>query len=240
MYTKALDTSRNSAGELQKQQDIYMESTEAHLQRLATEAEKTYAILFDQDSVRGFIDLMQQALALINSYLNGLGGGMKTVATLGLQVSNIFSKQISESITRQLENSRIQNEAKDTAKLKEDIIASRGYDKETGLSLEQQAALDKEYEYAEKIASVRKALTSEEYKELTAQQAQIGNLEEQIKHYHEIEKEIDKIANKYNMVLGTEDDFNAALEESSDEAKQLNKMLKNLEHRDDTPESQAD
>ena len=240
MYTKALDTSRNSAGELQKQQDIYMESTEAHLQRLATEAEKTYSILFNQDDVRGFIDLMQQALALVNSYLNGLGGGMKTVATLGLQVSNIFSKQISESITRQLENSRIQNEAKDTAKLKEDIIASRGYDKETGLSLEQQAALDKEYEYAEKIASVRKALTSEEYKELTAQQAQIGNLEEQIKHYHEIEKEIDKIANKYNMVLGTEDDFNAALEESSDEAKQLNKMLKNLEHRDDTPESQAD
>ena len=240
MYTDALETSANAAGTLQKQQDIYMESTAAHLEQLATEAEKTYAILFDQDSIRGFIDLMQEALSLVNSYLNGLGGGMKTVATLGLQVSNIFSKQISESITRQLENSRIQEQAKDTAKIKEDIIANRGYNKETGLSLEQEAALNKEYEYAEKIASVRKALTSEEYKELTAQQAQIGKLEEQIKHYHEIEKEIDKIANKYNMILGTEDDFNAALEESADEAEQLDKMLKKLEHKNDTPESRED
>lgn len=241
MYTKALDTSRNSAGELQKQQDIYMESTEAHLQRLATEAEKTYSILFNQDDVRGFIDLMQQALALVNSYLNGLGGGMKTIATLGLQVSNIFSKQISESITRQLENSRIQNESQDIAKLKEDVINSRGYDQNTGLNQEQEAALDKELEYAKEIASVRKVLTEEEYKELTAQQEEIGNLEEQIQHYKRIEKEVDAIAQKYNMVLATEDDFNAALEDTQNEAKRLNKLIKNIDSGDwnNTSETQA-
>lgn len=241
MYQEALETSKNSAGELQKQQDIYMESTEAHLQQLATEAEKTYAILFDQDSVRGFIDLMQQALALVNSYLNGLGGGMKTVATLGLQVSNIFSKQISESITRQLENNRIQNESQDIAKLKEDVINSRGYDQKTGLNQEQEAALDKELKYAKEIASVRKVLTEEEYKELTAQQEEIGNLEEQIQHYKHIEKEVDAIAQKYNMVLATEDDFNAALEDTQNEAKRLNKLIKNIDSGDwnNTSETQA-
>ena len=36
MYTKAVDDSRNAVGELQKEQDIYMESTAAHLKQLQT------------------------------------------------------------------------------------------------------------------------------------------------------------------------------------------------------------
>jgi hypothetical protein len=38
MYTNALNESANAAGTLQKQQDIYMESTDAHLQKLRTTA----------------------------------------------------------------------------------------------------------------------------------------------------------------------------------------------------------
>ena len=86
-YKEALDMSVNSAGELQKEQDIYMQSTKAHLEQLATEAEKTYSILFDQDSIRGFIDIMNDALSLLNSYLKGLGGGMQTITTLGLHLN---------------------------------------------------------------------------------------------------------------------------------------------------------
>ena len=48
MYTDALETSANAAGTLQHQQDIYMESVEAHLQKMRTEAEETYKILFDK------------------------------------------------------------------------------------------------------------------------------------------------------------------------------------------------
>ena len=62
MYTDAIETSKNSTGELQKQQDIYMESTEAHLQQLRTEAEKTYKTLFDDTAVKAMTDALTRII----------------------------------------------------------------------------------------------------------------------------------------------------------------------------------
>ena len=42
MYEKAMNTSANAAGTLQKQQDTYMESMEAHLEQLSTSGERVY------------------------------------------------------------------------------------------------------------------------------------------------------------------------------------------------------
>lgn len=66
MYTSALNDSKNAAGELQKEQDIYMESTKAHLEQLSTEAERTYDILFDQNAVNGMSDAMTGLLSIFN------------------------------------------------------------------------------------------------------------------------------------------------------------------------------
>ena len=62
MYTQAIETSKNSTGELQKQQDIYMESTEAHLQQLRTEAERTYKTLFDDTAVKTMTDALTRTI----------------------------------------------------------------------------------------------------------------------------------------------------------------------------------
>ena len=62
MYTQAIETSKNSTGELQKQQDIYMESTEAHLQQLRTEAERTYKTLFDDTAVKTMTDALTRII----------------------------------------------------------------------------------------------------------------------------------------------------------------------------------
>ena len=104
MYTNALETSANAAGTLQKQQDIYMESTAAHLQQLSTEAEKTYDILFDQKTVNGFTDALTGLLGVFNDLLAGLGGGIKDFTFFGSTVANIFNKQIGNAIERQIEN----------------------------------------------------------------------------------------------------------------------------------------
>ena len=77
MYTDAIETSSNAIGTLQKQQDIYMESTAAHLKKLSTEAERTYDILFDQDAVNGFSDALTDVLSIFNNLLAGLGGRFK-------------------------------------------------------------------------------------------------------------------------------------------------------------------
>lgn len=100
MYSKALDDSKNSAGALQKQQDIYMESTEAHLQKLATEAERTYDILFDENAVKTMSSALTGLLGIMNSFFAGLGGGLNAFSFVGMSAANLFSSQISDAITQ--------------------------------------------------------------------------------------------------------------------------------------------
>ena len=77
-----------------------MESFEAHLQKLSTEAERTYSILFDADSAKGFIDLVTGGFSKINDVLADMGGGLHTVVGLLGQVGTIFSKQLTTEMIR--------------------------------------------------------------------------------------------------------------------------------------------
>lgn len=104
MYTKSLKVSQESAGALQKQQDIYMESTEAHLQQMRTEAQRTYDIVFNQDTVNSFADALTSALKQFNDYISGIDGGMNALLSIGAQVANLYRKQIGEALVRQADN----------------------------------------------------------------------------------------------------------------------------------------
>ena len=103
-YTQELKISQNAFGTLQKQQDIYMETTKAHLQQLTTEAERTYAILFDKKTVDGFYDSTQGLLDELNDWLEGLGGGFNAIINLASQLGIIFRKQIADSLVRNINN----------------------------------------------------------------------------------------------------------------------------------------
>ena len=97
-YREALEMSANAAGTLQEQQDIYMESTAAHLKQLSTEAERTYDILFDQDTVNAFADTLTALLDKFNDFIAGLGGGTNAFIYFGSVATNIFKKQIAGGI----------------------------------------------------------------------------------------------------------------------------------------------
>ena len=103
MYNKSLQISIDSAGTLQEQQDIYMESVTAHLQQMRTEAEKTYDILFDTDTVNGFIDTFTGLNSVLNTFLKGLGGGANDFVNFGALLSNIFNKQIAHGINNTIQ-----------------------------------------------------------------------------------------------------------------------------------------
>ena len=47
-----IERASSATGTLNQQQAIYAESVEAHLQKLSTEAEKTYSLLFDEDALK--------------------------------------------------------------------------------------------------------------------------------------------------------------------------------------------
>ena len=61
MYTNALNESVNAVGELQHEQDIYMESTQAHLQQLSTAWQRVYDSAIDNGKANGVIDLLTGA-----------------------------------------------------------------------------------------------------------------------------------------------------------------------------------
>ena len=98
MYTDALETSANAAGTLNKQQDIYMESTKAHLQQLNTAQEDLYKSLFDTDSINTIADAFKGLIELTTSWIDGLGGGIGLLQNISALIPKIFSKQIAKGI----------------------------------------------------------------------------------------------------------------------------------------------
>ena len=199
--TDALETSANAAGTLQKQQDIYMESTAAHLQQLSTEAERTYDILFDQNTVNNFVDIFKDALGIFNDYIEGIGGGTNVFLNLGMVAANVFNKQIGSAINTQIKN--LESFKNNLAQIKaqqdfsQDILQRQALDIATANhgpnEYISKAGLEKQAEITKRTLEVRKALTQQQYNELQNLQKQVGQLQTKIDYlnqYKEIAKKI--------------------------------------------------
>ena len=176
-YTKAIETSSKAAGTLQKQQDIYMESTKAHLQTLSTEAERTYDILFNQDTVNGFADTLTGVLTVFNDFIEGIGGGGKAILYFGSLVANVFNQQISQSILKARENFQASIANKKGGQLKEQVIEAgvAQVNQMSGTGIDQGTeAYQAQLNAAKKIFDVRKGLTQQQYQETIEINKQIG------------------------------------------------------------------
>ena len=104
MYEEAKSTSKGGAGELQKQQDIYMESMEAHLNQLQAEAEELYQTLLDPEGLNPLIDALTGVVGLVENLIESLGGGAGLLRTVGAIGFNVFGKQITKGITGTIHN----------------------------------------------------------------------------------------------------------------------------------------
>ena len=204
-YTEALDISRNSAGELQKQQDIYMESTEAHLQQMQAEAEKTYSVLFNQEQAREFIDLVTGGLSTINKYLNGLntgalGGVLGQLGTLG---ANLFSNQIASGISTGLENRRKDIQNLNTLELQEDILA-RGV-RSSGKTEAEWAPEDEYFTNRKNLLDARKGLGVEQYQQLVDKSKEIlathEKIADQLEEWDNITEKLPGLEKQYKQQL---------------------------------------
>ena len=104
MYTKAVDDSRNAVGELQKEQDIYMESTAAHLKQLQTAWERVYDAAVDNGKANGIIDVLTGLTNGVANWVEAMGSGTNVLLTLGSVATSVFSKQIASSINTTIAN----------------------------------------------------------------------------------------------------------------------------------------
>ena len=103
-YQEALGVSQNSLGTLQRQQDIYMESTEAHLQQLSTAAEGVFDSLIDNEGINKLIDSFTSLVGLIEKFIDSIGGGKSVLLGLGSILTNIFSKNIAQTFSPVIQN----------------------------------------------------------------------------------------------------------------------------------------
>ena len=81
-YTKTLNTSIGAVGTLQEQQDIYMESTAAHLEKLGTAWEKVFDAFFNNEGMNSLIDFGTTLTNLLGNFVDGVGGGLNLLTGL--------------------------------------------------------------------------------------------------------------------------------------------------------------
>lgn len=178
MYTEALNTSRNAAGTLQEQQDTYMESTTAHLQQLSTEAEKTYDILFNQDTVNGFTDALTKMLSVFNSFVS-VSGSISPLGSVGNVLGNIFSKQIARGISQQVQNKERLDSNKTDIQIKEEAL--KDYARQ-GVFFKDAGTKDVEKSYRA-IYKILPLISEEEQEQYLTAQKRNGEIKDTLSYY---------------------------------------------------------
>lgn len=104
MYERAMTTSVNAAGTLSAQQAIYLDSLEAHLEKLSTTAEDLYSSLFDEETLKDFIDGLTVAVQGIDNFVEGIGGMKGVLLGAGVVFTRVMHGQIVSSISQATEN----------------------------------------------------------------------------------------------------------------------------------------
>ena len=210
MYTKSLNESANAAGALQNQQDIYMERTEAHLQQLRTETQRTYDILFNPETANGFIDAFTGVTELFNNFIEGIGGGGKALLYLGSIAGMVFNEQIARGINNVKQNWQVFMANLKGEELKKQLIAE-GVSKanaQGGTGIEDgSAGYEAQLQAAKQVFDVRRGLTQEQYNETLEINKQIGLTANKVAEL-EKEKAITEEMKKNLSLIGVDENAN--------------------------------
>ena len=101
-----IQMAREATGSLQEQQDKYMESTEAHLNKLTASTERLMDALIDDEGINGLIDALTSVTDLLANFIEGIGGGSAAMLMLGSIGTKVFNKHIAEGLAVTVSNLR--------------------------------------------------------------------------------------------------------------------------------------
>ena len=230
MYTGALNTSATAMGTLQEQQDIYMESTKAHLQQLSTEVEKTYSTLLNTDVINGVTDALTGVLGQFNDFIEGLGGGGQALLNFGAIATRVFDKQIANSILRMQKNLEIAktNKAADEAKTKilEDETKRQNQISNADIDAES-AGFKAQVEAAREVHAIRNSLTQEQYQETLEIQKQIALETNKLETLKEQQLAAQDFTEEQRYYKDLSSSFDDDIQDQIDREKEKNKELEN-------------
>lgn len=106
MYTNALKTSADAAGTLNRQNETYLESTEAHLKQLTAAQEKFQDSLLNASTINDVSDALSGLFDILSKITDSIGGGKGLLLELGAILTRVFNKQIAENLMPLINNFR--------------------------------------------------------------------------------------------------------------------------------------
>lgn len=113
-FQQNLNTAASATGELNKQQEIYLESTQAHLDKLSASTERLYSSLIDSEGLNDLIDIFSGLVTGVSEYTEAIGGSKSVLLQLGNLATKAFGRTLSQGIATSVMNFRQLNEqAKD-------------------------------------------------------------------------------------------------------------------------------
>ena len=189
MYEKALDTSRNSMGTLQEQQDIYMESTEAHIQVLQTQWEDFYDSILDTNTINNIFTFFTDIVKVLTKLADSIGGFKGLLLGLGSVLTRTFSGQISTSIADMI--IKFTNARDNAAMLNAELEMTREWGASKGLFSE---AIDEIVELKKHTQQYYDVMSQDEIEH-------INNLIEEAAELEIIKQEQESIAKGYQESL---------------------------------------
>lgn len=134
-YQSALNVSQKAAGTLQKQQNVYLESTTAHINELNTAWDSLYHSTLDADTINSVTDGLKVLVKLTDNWIQSIGGGKGALLNLGAIATNVFSKQIASSIAISINNLKSERqeieEIQARLKLTDEVRNNKAYDEES-------------------------------------------------------------------------------------------------------------
>ena len=222
MYNKALETSRESTGTLQQQQDIYMESTAAHIQKLKTQWEDFYDSLLDSDTINDVLDGLTKVAALFTQFIDSIGGGKNAILMLGSTLTSVFSKQLGTEIGNLI--LRFQDAKEASQQLTGQLQILEKIKASEGMNFAGTQALTESYE---KIAKYYDVLDQEGIR-------QANNLATQVAEARQLESEYEQLAlaaNKYtksNQNSGSQNDFQQNINDDNNNLEKMTSSFLNM------------
>lgn len=169
MYEKSLQTSANSMGFLQQQQDEYMDSMEAHLAQLQAATEEAYSSLIDNDAMNTMVDGLTLMVNLLNSFISNAGGGMGVLVLLTNTLSKVFINQLSQGLTTMVLNLQASKNQMAQLTAEQELLVQ--------FSEVEESVIKKVVDEKQKILSIQKSLTQEELNSFNGQLKELVNLE---------------------------------------------------------------
>ena len=98
IFKENVNVAANSAGTLQKQQEIYAESWEAASKRVKAAMQSVYRTLLNDEFFIKLTDSIGKAIEWVEKFIKSIGGVKSILAALGLVAVKVFSKDIAQNI----------------------------------------------------------------------------------------------------------------------------------------------